>query len=59
MRTTNLKEPDTIDVHVTGKYESFEDFLDKNKPLIYSGVVDSFKQLLSTRKNNDGIMRSL
>ena len=50
MRITNLKEPDTIDVHVTGKYESFEDFLDKNKPLIYSGVVDSFKQLLSTRK---------
>ena len=48
MRTTNKTE--TLDVHVTGKYKSFEDFLDKNKPLIYGGVVDSFKQLLATKK---------
>jgi hypothetical protein len=52
MKTTNPKtnKAETLDVHVTGKYKSFEDFLDKNKPLIYGGVVDSFKQLLSTRK---------
>ena len=52
MKTTNPKtnKAETLDVHVTGKYKSFEDFLDKNKPLIYGGVVDSFKQLLTTRK---------
>ena len=50
MRTTNANEPETLDVHVTGKYNSFEDFLDKNKPLIYGGVVDSFKHLITTRK---------
>jgi len=50
MRTTNTNEPETLDVHVTGKYNSFEDFLDKNKPLIYGGVVDSFKHLITTRK---------
>lgn len=52
MRTANSRttQVDILDVHVTGKYKSFEDFLDKNKPLIYNGVVDSFRQLLTTKK---------
>lgn len=52
MRATKPKtdQVEVFNVHVTGKYKSFEDFLDKNKTLIYTGVVDSFKHLKSGRK---------
>ena len=41
---------DKFTVFVKGKYKSFEEFLSKNKDLIYGGVVNSFKELLSTKK---------
>ena len=43
-------EKNKFNVHVKGKYKDFEDFLTKNKDLIYGGVIDSFKELLGTRK---------
>jgi hypothetical protein len=43
-------EKDKFNVFVKGKYKNFEDFLEKNKDLIYGGVIDSFKELLGTRK---------
>jgi hypothetical protein len=43
-------EKDKFNVHVKGKYKNFEDFLDRNKDLIYGGVIDSFKELLGSRK---------
>lgn len=43
-------EQDKFTVYVKGKYKNFEDFLSKNRDLIYGGVVDSFKELQQTRK---------
>ena len=43
-------ESNKFNVHVKGKYKDFEDFLTKNKDLIYGGVVNSFKELLGTKK---------
>ena len=43
-------EKNKFNVHVKGKYKDFEDFLTKNKDLIYGGVIDSFKELKDTRK---------
>jgi len=43
-------EKDKFNVFVKGKYKNFEDFLEKNKDLIYNGVIDSFKELLGSRK---------
>ncbi len=43
-------ERDKFSVSVKGQYMNFEDFLDKNKDLIYGGVIDSFKELSGTRK---------
>lgn len=40
----------TIDVHVTGEYDSFNHFMESNRSLIYEGVIESFKQLLGSRK---------
>ena len=46
---TNQGE-DRFNVYVKGKYKNFEDFLDKNKDMIYGGIIDSFKELLNTKK---------
>ena len=43
-------ENDKFNVFVKGKYKNFEDFLEKNKDLIYNGVIDSFKELLGSKK---------
>jgi hypothetical protein len=43
-------EKDKFNVFVKGKYKNFEDFMEKNKDLIYGGVIDSFKELLGSRK---------
>lgn len=39
-------------VFVKGKYKNFEDFLNKNKDMIYGGVIDSFTELLNTKKRH-------
>ena len=43
-------EKDKFNVFVKGKYKNFEDFLSKNRDLIYGGVIDSFKELQNSRK---------
>lgn len=42
----------TIDVHVSGRYRSFDDFMVSNRSLIYEGVIESFRQLAESKKRS-------
>lgn len=43
----NKKIPRKIEVVITGKYNGYNDFFEKNKTKIYSGILECF-ELLST-----------
>jgi hypothetical protein len=43
----NKKIPRSIEVVITGKYNGYNDFFEKNKTKIYSGILECF-DLLST-----------